>query len=371
VLEFCQALARKVQLTLLAPAESHFVAPTDVRHMPIKLPRRGKGIVFEWQLLRALVARFAAPNTLPDVVYVRAGIFQLSALLFARRYRLPCLLEINGDLVAEYPTEYPPSTPLQRLLMALRLKVYRASLRTSYQAADGLIVVTPDLRDMAIQHYGVSPSRVRVIPNGANVLSFLPMQQQVCQRRLNLPTGRRYVGYVGSLTSWQDVPTLIAGFALLAKDYTDTDLLLVGDGASRPQLAAQVQQLGLQQRVHMVGAVPHAQVPLYLNACDITTVPKKTGRTDSPLKVYEAISCGVPVLASAQPGVAFLAEKGCGMLYTPGDAADLARHLDRMLSLPAAELRQMGERARRATEQHYSWDAVVQQVRDFVGEVTL
>jgi len=146
VLEFCQALVRKVELTLLAPAEPDFVAPNGVCHMPINLPPRGKGIVFEWQLLRALVAQFAASNTLPDVVYVRAGIFQLSALLFARRYRLPCLLEINGDLVAEYPNEYPPTTSLQRLLMTLRLAVYRASLRTSYRAADGLIVVTPDLR---------------------------------------------------------------------------------------------------------------------------------------------------------------------------------------------------------------------------------
>lgn len=367
VTEFCQALARTAQVTLLAPAEHTFVAPRGTSHIPLHLPRYAKGIAFEMQVVRWMLTANLVPR--PDIVYLRAGVFNASALLLARTYNVPCLMEINGDLVEEFASEYPATTPKERTMLRTRLATYRAALQWGYNAASGLIVVNPGLRDMAIQRYKVHPSRVEVIPNGANVYTFTPMRADVCRRRIGLPIERRYVGYVGSLTTWQDVPTLLKGFALLVNDHPDVDVLIVGDGATRSQIEDLVRQLGLEQRVHMVGAVPHEHVPRYLNACDITTVPKRLHRADSPLKVYEAMSCGIPILASRQSGVDVLTSENIGLLYEPEDASDLARQLNVLLRMSADDLVRMGARARRATEMRYSWDAVVERVRSFAAHV--
>lgn len=367
VTEFCHALARTAQVTLLAPAERTFVAPRGTNHIRIPLPRYAKGLAFEMQIVRWMVTTTLVPR--PDIVYLRAGVFHASALLLARRYNVPCLMEINGDLVEEFASEYPATTLKERAMLRARLATYRAALHWSYNAASGLVVVNPGLRDMAIQRYNVPPARVDVIPNGANVYTFTPLRADVCRRRIGIPPDRRYVGYVGSLTTWQDVPTLLKGFALLVNKHPDVDVLIVGDGATRSHIEDLIQQLGLNQRVHMVGAVPHEQVPLYLNACDITTVPKRFGRADSPLKVYEAMSCGIPILASRQSGVEVLTSENIGLLYEPEDANDLARQLDVLLRMTADELVRMGTRARHATEVRYSWDAVVEHVRAFAARV--
>lgn len=367
VVQFCEALVRKAQVTLLAPAASDFVAPAGTRHIRVNLPRYARGLAFELSMLPRLIAH--SLDRLPDLVYVRAGIFNSAALLFAQRYHLPCLLEINGDLVDEFPTEHPATTAAAKLMMRIRLALYYASLRWSYHTANGLVVVTSDLHTMAVQRYGVPEAQVRVIPNGANVYTFAPFQTHVCQQRVGLPPHRRYVGYVGSLTTWQDIPSLLQAFATIAERHPSVDLVIVGDGIMREQIVQQCQQMGIVQRVHMTGVVPHDQVPLYLNACDIAVVPKKRGRTDSPLKIYEALSCGVPVLASAQPGVEVLSQHDAGLLYPPEDVDYLARQLDYMLSLPREDLVQMGARARRAIEQSHSWDAVVERVVTFAEEV--
>jgi glycosyltransferase involved in cell wall biosynthesis len=359
--EFCRVLARHEQLTIASPVENNFTPLANTRHIPIPLPPFLKGISFDMRLFWHLNRLLPTP---PDILYLRSGMFNMGALLYAQVHHIPCLLEVNGDMLGEYRIAHPHTTGVQQTLLQAKIAVFNQSLRWSYHQATHIVVVAPALQDILTKHYGVPRTRVSLIANGANTQQFLPLRQDICQQRLGLPLGRQYVGYIGSLNKWQDIPTLLAGFALLAHAHPHTDILMVGDGDIRPQLEAQCQALGIAQRVHMLGRIPYDQIPLAMGACVLTTAPKVAYIiSGSPLKVRESLSCGVPVLASAQPGLEFLEEQNIGKLCIPEHVADMARQLDALLSLPPNELYHMGLRARRLAEQEYSWEAVVARVR--------
>lgn len=367
ILEFCEALARRAQVTLVAPADSAAVVPHVITADFLALPRVMRGIAFELALARYLARR--APR--PDVIYVRAGVYQFVPLLYARALGVPCLLEVNGDLVAEFRMQHPPRSWLDRGRLAARLQLYRVATWASYRLADGVVAVTEALAAL-VRGYGAPAERVRILENGVNVRTMVPLRAVECRARLGLPVERRYIGYIGSLAAWQDVPTLVTAFGMIAAEHPDVDLLIVGDGAQRAAVERQRRAAGLTARVRMVGAVSRAQAHWYLGACDIATAPKRLLPSGfSPLKVYEALSCAVPIVAPDAPGLGFIANADVGRLYQPEQAADLACQLDRLLRMPAHELRAIGLRGRRRAESCHSWDAVVDQVMAFARECAI
>ena len=86
----------------------------------------------------------------------------------------------------------------------------------------------------------------------------------------------------------------------------------------------------------------------------------------SPLKLYESMACGVPVIASDVVGISeVVTASGCGILVPSGDASAIADAATRLLGDPALA-RRMGERGREAAVECYSWAARARQRRDVV-----
>ena len=86
--------------------------------------------------------------------------------------------------------------------------------------------------------------------------------------------------------------------------HPDAKLVLVGDGQTRPSIAQKVEKNGLQQSVIMTGAIAHADVPEMLSIADIavvpsTPVPASRGGTGTPLKLFEYMAAGKPIVATA------------------------------------------------------------------------
>jgi glycosyltransferase involved in cell wall biosynthesis len=134
----------------------------------------------------------------------------------------------------------------------------------------------------------------------------------------------------------------------------------VGDGPERASLEADLQQRGIADAAHFAGAVPPGQVPGLLASMDAAVAPygEQESFYFSPLKVYEYMAAGVPVVASRIGQLADVIEDGVnGILCPPGDSRALAEALLRLHSDPSMRAR-LGERARQTIMQGHTWHDV-------------
>jgi glycosyltransferase involved in cell wall biosynthesis len=356
VLESCRALARLRPTLLFAPAPPP--QPIDgLMAQIVPLPERPpRELRFQMRLVRALGA--AAQLASPRVVYVRAAAFNLGVMLSARRLGAAGILELNGLPALEYRLERGRSGRARGLAYALMA-------RLDARLASGVVAVTPQLAAEA-RRWGAR--RVLVASNGVDPAAMRPLDIAAARVAHALPADAEIVGFAGNFAAWQGIETLIDAALLLAPRRPRLRLLLIGDGVERARLIARAAPLG--DRVHFVGNIPHAGVAAALSACDLLAAPlalsERNRRTGvSPLKLFEYLALARPVIASALPGLEFIAADRLGATFAPGDATDLAAQLDALLALPAAERAAIGARARAAAEGRFSWQRITEGIVAF------
>jgi glycosyltransferase involved in cell wall biosynthesis len=149
-------------------------------------------------------------------------------------------------------------------------------------------------------------------------------------------------------------------------------LLLVGGGPQEQALRAQVERLGLGQRVIFTGRVPHQEVNRYYSLIDLLLYPRHSMRlTDlvTPLKPLEAMAQQKLLLASDVGGHRELIEDGrTGWLFPAGDAAALARRAEQILAQPD-EWPKIRAAGRAFVEQERNWPASVARYRDLYARL--
>jgi glycosyltransferase involved in cell wall biosynthesis len=252
----------------------------------------------------------------PDVFFVQdyaTGRFDM-LLLIARALGVPLLAYHSGSRPERY---------LGRLLK-----------RWTIPRADRLIVSSRDELDMLASTYRVPRECLALILTPIDTTVFRPLDRTGACRAAGLDPARRYLLFVGRLDDQvKRVSTLIRGFAALAAEQRDADLLVVGDGPDGQRLRS----LGAERapgRVHFLGWIPggEAIAPLY-NAAECLVLPSRS--EGFPTVVGEALACGTPVLASRVGGVGELVlQDRTGWLFAPGDDEGLAAGLSFVLTHP-------------------------------------
>jgi glycosyltransferase involved in cell wall biosynthesis len=148
---------------------------------------------------------------------------------------------------------------------------------------------------------------------------------------------------------------LIEAFGRLAALRPDVHLIVAGEGPCRPDLEAQILRAGLRGRVTLASDVADPEVIYSL--CDVVAYPSLNGIIG--LTAIEAMACGVPVVASRLVGTEeFVAHGVTGWLVRPGDPAELAGGLARVLGDPTLRQR-LGTSAREAVIAHHGMDRFI------------
>lgn len=317
-----------------------------------KLDRDLKSVLVNSWLQRQVAEAFdPAP---PDLVYERHSLFGWSGIGIARRYGVPFIMEVNAPIAQEQ--EGYDRFVLMRTSERMEAEVLRG--------ADALISVSGVVADW-IATRGVARERVTVIPNAVSRTLFERQTDGARIRERFGLAGKRVVGFVGSFQAWHDAGCLVRAFARVHERHPDIHLLLVGYGPLREELAKSAAARKLSNAVTFAGSAPHAEIPDYMAAMDIVTAPypKWNGEFHgSPMKVFEYMASGRPIVAAALGQVGDIIEhERTGLLYEPGDEEGLVAGLERMLADPAAAAR-MGAAAREKALRDHSWDAVVARV---------
>jgi glycosyltransferase involved in cell wall biosynthesis len=276
----------------------------------------------------------------------------LVALELGRRRGLPVVYEVRGF----------PELARGRW-GASRVAQEKAQWRTQLEAdcrrrADRVVTLAGVMRDHVVAR-GVDPARVRVVPNAVDADRFRPAAPDPALReRLGLPETELVLGYVSLLYVMEGLPTLLDAAARLVAGGRPVRVLLVGDGLERPYLRALARRLGIADRVVLTGRVPHEQVGAYLSLIDLFVVPRLDVDDFSlvtPLKPFEAMAAGTPVIASRVPALEEVLDGGrVGALFAPGDAEDLARVVEE-LAADSARRRALCDDARAWVAEQRTW----------------
>ncbi|HTA75068.1 MAG TPA: glycosyltransferase [Gemmatimonadaceae bacterium] len=282
-----------------------------------------------------------------DWVYERFALFQSLGSRFVR-HGVPWILETNALLTEEASRE---RSGVVLTGLARRLE------RQAYEECTALIAISQALADRLVADMGVPREKIAVIPNGVDVHRFDPA-------RVNTPRAARAftVLFVGSLASWQGLDVLLRASAQVP----DVQVTIAGDGPDRAALVALAQQLQIAPR--FLGRVSPDDVPALIASADVCYSGHSAFR--SPLKLYEYMAMGRPVISSAVPDAkAALVDGQTGFLFAPGDVDDLVRALRTAVSAREC-LDVMGQRARHDAVAHHSWDARVAAICAHVEALT-
>jgi glycosyltransferase involved in cell wall biosynthesis len=342
VAEGLAALGHDVQV-LVSPGDGPFPVGR-VTWTAMSPPLGAKEL--RWARLRT-VRRIAAAFE-PDVIIERYYNFGGEGLGAAAASGAMSVLEVNAPVV-----DYPGSAKyvIDRLLLVEPMRRWRERL-----CARADLIVTPAA---SILPAGTPREKIVELEWGADTDRFTPGAAGPLP--FQRPAGTLAV-FAGAFRSWHGAVHLVRAMRLLRERHlASLSAVLVGDGPEKPR--AEMEARGLDT-VLFAGAVPHVQMPACLAAADIGVAPFDVsahgplalGFYWSPLKIFEYMAAGLPVIAPAGGRLSTLVQHNReGVLYKPATPAALA---DALARLADTTLRQeLGRAARQRAVREYSWRA--------------
>jgi glycosyltransferase involved in cell wall biosynthesis len=240
------------------------------------------------------------------------------------------------------------------------------------QAADHVITIAESMRAEIVER-GIDPDHVTVIPNGVDAEIFTPRPPEPrLQEKYGLK-GTFAFGYVSSLDHpRENQELLIEATRLLLGRHRRVRCLIIGDGQRREELEAAARKAGVAGEVLFTGRIPHDEVPEHYAILDAFVVPRKderAARMVTPLKPYEALAMGRPLIVADLPALVEIAEPDeRGLAFTAGSAAALADAVERLMDDPALAAR-IGEAGRAWVVGERSWSANGGRFRDVYERV--
>lgn len=230
----------------------------------------------------------------------------------------------------------------------------RYLMRAGARMTDAVAAVSAPLADYAMQELGMPSAKIRVIPNGVDVARFPLNRAGALRPRLGLGAETLLVGLVARFDPVKDHATMLRAFATVAARVPAAHLVLVGDGELRTAIQAQVDQLGLQGRVHLLGI--QRDMPSLLPELDLVTLSSRA--EGLPMALLEAMAAGRCIVATAVGAIPELLSDQAGVTVPPGDHDTMAGAVLRLLN-DAGMRAQVGTRARERVAARYGMDTMV------------
>ena len=318
---------------------------TVVRHLPTPLPARSGRALMSFGLAapRAWHAwRSAFRAFRPDLLHVQCfGPNGVYAAALARRTGTPLVLSSHGETFMDDHDAFGTSALMRE---GLRRTIAAAAVTTGCSEQ-----VLDDLRD----RFGLEGGTV--VPNGVGPVPTTPPTGTMPDA-LGLPDGPVVLG-VGRLETTKGFDLLVDAVAGIDRELSPT-LVIGGDGSQREALRALGEQVGLGDRLRLVGPLDEAGVDTWMRRADVVVMPSR--REAFGIVALEAWRAGTPLVATSLGGPASFVTDGVdGVLVDPVNTGALAHAVESLLHDP--ERRAALGAAGQASARRYTWSAIALQ----------
>ena len=358
MLDILERMEAKIHLISYLPGEKFGVAHQQVsNHLnatTVSVRRSFPRIVKAFALVPILLYGLRHIKK-SDIVFSHGpgAVYGLSAFILAATFRKP--------LIIDHTDVRDPNT----------LKfIYDTVLKHS----DIVFAVSRYLEE-EVKQIGVK--KVIYLPGfiDANFFQRDSLERRKMRERLGVTDKEIVIGYAGSFSHTEGLPFLLKAFKNLSGKFGNIKLVMVGgrNVANSDNVAQIVEELGLKEKVIVVPPQPYELMPKYLSAFDIACSPKidcDENRAASPIKIYEYMAMGLPMVVSAVGQPVSVIENGVdGFLVNPGDEKDLERTLEHNIQNPHLA-QEFGQKAREKVIGSFTQQALSKKIEEALRRLT-
>lgn len=246
-----------------------------------------------------------------------------------------------------------PGHALRRRALIRAVEAGARVIAISGGVREDLLALGLPAESICVEHDGYESSRFECLPS-----------KSAAREAMGLDLERPVVVYVGGLLAWKGVDVLVDA----ARHLPEVQFLIVG-GMDRDVARLRKAAEGLGQ-LEITGFVDPRRAAMALRAADISVVPNRaapviSARYTSPLKIFEAMAVGVPLVCSDLPSMRDVLDDSTALFVPPEDPAALAEALRDLLGNDS-RMRALGE-ALHARAPEHTWDARAQRILDWMG----
>lgn len=246
---------------------------------------------------------------------------------------------------------------------------YKA-MRFALRHADRVVANSEHTRDTLLE-MGVRAARITVIYPGVDVSVFRPgLDGDGLRERLGIEADARLVFSVGRLSRRKGFDQMVRAVARLRDEGHALHYVIAGIGEDAGHLDDLIREHRAQAIVHRIGATSEADLPRWLNACDVFAMPNREINGDNEgfgMVFIEAAACGKPSLAGHAGGTGSAVLHEETGLRVDGTSVDaVADGLRSLLTQPEWRL-ELGRRALRRVEREFAWERVAEKTRALNG----
>jgi glycosyltransferase involved in cell wall biosynthesis len=232
--------------------------------------------------------------------------------------------------------------------------------------ADKIVVVSNATKDYVLS-LDAAPEKIEVLHNGVDLNRFRPLTgiKDEMRKKLGIPEDACVVLTVRRLVYKNGIDTLIESAKIAIRKNPRLVFVVVGKGPDFAQVKGRIEQLGIQENFKLTGFVSDEDLPVYYNTADFFVLPSKSGE-GLPLVALEAMSCGVPVIATNVGGTSEVMNENYGKLVPPNSPEALA---EAVLEFSQRDFSALRKDLRVMVEQKYSWDKNVKKLVEIYEEL--
>ena len=302
----------------------------------------------------------------PDFIYERYSLFSWAGLALTIRWKIPYCVEFNDPGIETRKIYFGRSLlePVSILLFKRIVSKAGAVIAVSRAVATKLALM------------GAENAKIHIVPNGVSPEAFDPIHVDSKQmtRHYDL-TNSSVIGFVGGMTPWHGVNVLVEAAPRILGTCPNACFLIVGgEDTSIAEVQKITESNGSSGKFIWTGWVPHEQVAAYLKIMDIVIAPYVPLRNGpiyfSPLKVFEYMAMGKPVVASRIDQLEEIFEESKEvLLIDPGNVLELADAILSLLSNPEFAC-QLGLNAQKKVLDNYTWDRIARRIMDIYCQLS-
>ena len=357
--EIVEAFARnsRISLTLICPKATEEEIDIPQKVSVYHIPKRNqlsiyKRIKEQLQLYR--VIKSVVNEKEPAAIVARMNPTLLAPAVVSKKHQVPYILLARG--VSYKNLRFSP----------LLRKVFNMNARQ----ADRVYAAYSEIKKDANSVRKPNQTGAKIFTNAVDPEKFSDISIKKARAKLTEDVKKEefVVGSISTMKEYHKIDELIRAVSDI-QDSINIKLLLVGDGPERNNLENIVENKGMSDKVIFTGFVPHERVSTYISSSDILYGAADSENAGNPIKCYEYLACGRPIITTDTPEFSFVERINVGEVIKETKKEEIKDAIMNLYNPGEEERQEMGERGRKYVLNNHTWDSLADEVLEDILEI--